>query len=67
MCERVIADVGQLALAVLTVAILTWLWSVPGGSGSTFGLALGVVLPIVLIVWGVVLFGVGREADSPWE
>jgi hypothetical protein len=29
----------------------------PGGPGQTLGLALGIVLPVVLIVWGVVLFG----------
>ena len=46
----------SLALAVLAVVILAGLWLMPEGPGRTLGLAVGVVLPVVLIVWGVILF-----------
>jgi len=45
----------SLLLAVIAVVILAALWLMPGGSGH-LGLVVAVLLPIVLIVWGVVLF-----------
>ncbi len=45
----------SLLLAVVAVVVLAGAWLMPGGAGQ-FGLALGIILPIVLIVWGIVLF-----------
>lgn len=46
----------SLAVAVLAVVILAALWLMPEGAGRTLGLALGIVLPVVLVIWGVLLF-----------
>ncbi len=44
----------SLLLAVIAVVILAVLWLRPGGSGQ-LGLAVAVLLPVVLVVWGIVL------------